>query len=102
MGRSIPSFRQLIEIEKFVWSEYKKELETKKEKKPFDTLFDNTELNTTKLSFANRSLAIEPIIIGRMLHHYKTLVEMSNLDLRSITGKDIITSEIYRPYSRGI
>ena len=34
MGRTIPSFRQLLEIEKLDWSGYKKSLPTKKDKKP--------------------------------------------------------------------
>ncbi|HYG00632.1 MAG TPA: hypothetical protein VD815_11110 [Candidatus Saccharimonadales bacterium] len=78
MGRSIPSFRQLIEIEKMVWSKYKKELKTKNDKRALDSQFDNSKLYTAYLSFANKPIPIEPILIGMMLHHYKTLVALVN------------------------
>jgi hypothetical protein len=41
MGRSIPSFRQLLEIEKLDWSAFKKQLSTKKDKQSFDMIFEN-------------------------------------------------------------
>ena len=46
MGRSIPSFRQLIEIERANWSEFKKELPSKNDKQALDTLFENAKLYT--------------------------------------------------------
>jgi hypothetical protein len=41
MGRTIPSFRQLLEIEKLDWSIFKKQLPTKKDKQAFDMIFEN-------------------------------------------------------------
>ncbi len=38
MGRTIPSFRQLLEIEKLDWSTFKKLLPTKKDKQAFDDI----------------------------------------------------------------
>ncbi len=75
MGRSIPSFRYLIEIERLNWSEFKKELSSKKEKEAFNTIFENAKLYTQYLSNSNRPIPIEPIMMGALFHKYKTLLK---------------------------
>ncbi len=80
MGRSIPSFRQLIEIERLNWSEFKKELLSKKEKEAFNTIFENAKLYTQYLSNANRPIPIEPIVMGALFHNYKTLLKLCKED----------------------
>jgi len=69
MGRSIPSFRHLIEIEHLNWSEFKKELSTKNEKEAFNTIFENAKLYTQYLSNANRPNPIEPIMMDFLFHN---------------------------------
>jgi hypothetical protein len=78
MGRSIPSFRLLIEIERLNWSEFKKGLPTKSGKEAFDTIFENSVLYTQCLSNANRPIPIEPIIMGALFHNYKTLLKLNS------------------------
>ena len=73
MGRSIPSFRQLIEIDRSNWSEFRKALPSKDEKEAFNTIFENAKLYTQYLSNANRPIPIEPIMMGALFHNYKTL-----------------------------
>ena len=80
MGRSIPSFRQLIEIERSNWSEFKKGLPSKDEKEAFNTMFENAKLYTQYLSNANRPMPIEPIMIGALFHNYKKLLELCKED----------------------
>jgi hypothetical protein len=63
MGRSIPSFRQLIEKERSNWTEFKKELPTKNDKEAFNTIFENAKLYSQYLSNANRPIPIEPIMM---------------------------------------
>ena len=90
MGRSIPSFRQLIEIERLNWSEFKKELSSKNEKEAFNTIFENAKLYTQYLSNANRPIPIEPIMMGALFHNYKTLLKLckeSNVTEDSIKQK---------------
>ena len=86
MGRSIPSFRHLIEIERLNWSEFKKALSTKNEKEAFNTIFENAKLYTQYLSNANRPIPIEPIMMGDLFHNYKTLLsskeEVMSLKIR--------------------
>ncbi len=80
MGRSIPSFRQLIKIERLNWSEFKKELPTKSDKEAFNTIFENATLYTQYLSNANRPVPIEPIVMGALFHNYKTLLKLCKED----------------------
>lgn len=102
MGRSIPSFRQLIEIDKLAWSDFKKELKTKNDKKVFDSLFDSTKLYTPYLSFANRPLPIEPIMMGMLFHQYKILVNLENNNTNEIFGEDLekVSLKVYEHYSK--
>ena len=80
MGRSIPSFRQLIEIERLNWSEFKKGLPTKNDKQEFDAIFETATLYTQYLSNANRLVPIEPIMMGALFHNYKTLLKLCKED----------------------
>lgn len=91
MGRSIPSFRHLIEIERIDWSEFKKELPSKDEKQAFDTTFENAKLYTQYLSNANRPIPIEPILMGALFHNYKTLLELNN---ESRLSEDLILKKV--------
>jgi len=80
MGRSIPSFRQLIDIERLNWCEFKKELPSKRDKQAFDLIFENAILYTSYLSNANRPVPIEPIMMGALFHNYKTLLMLCKED----------------------
>ena len=80
MGRSIPSFRHLIEIERLNWSEFRKGLPSKDEKEAFNTIFENAKLYTQYLSNANRPIPIEPIMMGALFHNYKTLLKLCKED----------------------
>ena len=80
MGRSIPSFRQLIEIERLNWSEFRKGLHSKDEKEAFNTMFGNATLYTQYLSNVNRPIPIEPIMMGALFHNYKTLLKLCKED----------------------
>ncbi len=89
IGRSIPSFRQLIEIERSNWSEFKKVLPSKNDKKALDTLFENAKLYTQYLSNANRPIPIEPIMMGALFHNFKTLLKLCK-DEDNVTEESII------------
>ncbi len=91
MGRSIPSFRQLIEIERLNWSEFKKDPPSKKEKESFNTIFENATLYTQYLSNANRPIPIEPIMMGALFHNYKTLLKLNN---ESKLTEDLILKKV--------
>jgi hypothetical protein len=94
MGRSIPSFRQLLEIEKLNWSSFKKLLPSKKDKQEFDTVFDNVRLYTSYLGNASNPVVVESVIMGTIFHHYKQLLQIakedSNIDEESLT-EDLVS-----------
>jgi hypothetical protein len=102
MGRSIPSFRQLIEVEHYTWSEFKKELKNKNDRKTLDSLFEYTKLYTPYLSFANRPIPIEPMFMGMIYHLYKTILDITNNSTNKEFGVDqeIVTLEIYKPQTK--
>jgi hypothetical protein len=91
MGRSIPSFRHLIEIEWSNWSDFKKVLPSKDEKHAFDTIFENAKLYTQYLSNANRPIPIEPIMMDVLFHNYKPLLK---LDKESRLNEDSILKKV--------
>ncbi len=77
MGRTIPSFRQLLEIEKLDWSIFKKLLPTKKDKQALDTIFENASIYASYLSNAVNPVVFESVIMGDLFHNYKTLLQNS-------------------------
>ena len=72
---TIPSFRQLLEIEKLDWSIFKKLLITKKDKQALDMIFDNASLYTSYFGNAVNPVVFESIIMGDLFHNYKTLLQ---------------------------
>jgi len=73
MGRSIPSFRQLLEIEKLNWSTFKKMLPTKKDKQEFDKVWDNVKLYISYLGNVSNPVVLESFFLGAIFHQYTTL-----------------------------
>src|SRR5689334_23682677 len=80
MGRSIPSFRHLLEIEKLNWSSFKKLLLTKKDKQEFDKIWNNVRLYTSYLGNASNPFAIESVMMGAVFHNYKQLLQITKED----------------------
>ena len=77
MGRTIPSFRQLLDIERLEWSSFKKALTTKKDKQAFDKIFENAKLYTPYMSNAVNPIVFESVMMGAVFHNYKILLEIS-------------------------
>jgi hypothetical protein len=77
MGRSIPSFRQLLEIEKLKMNSFKKMLPTKRDKQGFDKLFDNVELYKSYLGNASNPIPLESVFMGTVFHNYKQLLQIT-------------------------
>ena len=92
MGRTIPSFRQLLEIEKLDWSTFKKQLPTKKDKQAFDMIFENARSYTSYLGNAVNPIVFESIIMGSIFHNYKTLLQNSKVNNK--IDDYIITQEL--------
>jgi hypothetical protein len=84
MGRSIPSFRQLIDIERLNWSEFRKKLSSKSDKKAFDLIFENAKLYTSYLSNPCNPIPLDSIIMGTLFHNYKLLFTLDNKERKKV------------------
>jgi hypothetical protein len=80
MGRSIPSFRQLLEIEKLKWSAFKRLLPTKEDKQEIDKVFDNIRLYTSYLGNASNPIPLESVFMGAIFHNYKQILQVTKED----------------------
>lgn len=89
MGRSIPSFRILIDIESLEWTYFKKQL-CNKDKQIFSKLFLIPKLYCHALSNLSRPVIIEPIILSLLFYNFKTIkriiqdISMSSIKYNSI------------------
>lgn len=72
MGRTIPSFRILIDIEKSNWSSFTKYL-NRKDRDRFDMLFYIPKLFCHSLSNLSKSIIFEPIMMINLFYNFKTL-----------------------------
>jgi hypothetical protein len=80
MGRSIPSFRQLLEIEKLRMNSFKKMLPTKKDRQEFDEIFDSVRLYTSYLGNSSNIIPLESIFMGAIFHNYKQILQITKED----------------------
>jgi hypothetical protein len=77
MGRTIPSFRIALGMEKAVWKPFRNAL-SKSEKKQFDEMWDVPRLYLSACSNSAQLVPLHPIIISILFHHYKELKECIN------------------------
>jgi hypothetical protein len=75
MGRTIPSFRIALDMEKEEWKPFRNALD-KSERKEFDDMFDIPRLYLTACSNSVQLVPLHPIIMSILFHHYKELTEI--------------------------
>jgi hypothetical protein len=74
MGRTIPSFRNVIATEQAEWKVFRNAID-KSERKSFDELWDVPKLYVSACSNSVQLVPLHPIIISILFHHYKELKE---------------------------
>jgi hypothetical protein len=74
MGRTIPSFRIALAMEKKEWKSFRIALD-KKEKKDFDDMFDTPKLYISAGFNSVQLVPLHPIIISILFRHYQELKE---------------------------
>src|ERR687886_1811188 len=79
MGRTVPSFRMVLETEKAEWKPFRNALNNKKERKDFDDMWDIPRSYLPSCSNAVSLVPFHPIVISILFHHYKELIEISKL-----------------------
>jgi hypothetical protein len=75
MGRTIPSFRNVLAIEKAEWKPFRNALD-KSERKDFDDMFDIPRLYLSACSNSVQLVPLHPIIMSILFNHYKELTEI--------------------------
>jgi hypothetical protein len=75
MGRTIPSFRNVLAMEKAEWKPFRNALD-KSERKDFDDMFDIPRLYLSACSNSVQLVPLHPIIMSVLFHHYKELTEI--------------------------
>jgi hypothetical protein len=77
MGRTIPSYRIAVEMERNKWKIFRQRLD-KKHKKTFDEMLDYSRLYNSAGSNACRPILIHPILMSIIFEHYKQLSKIVN------------------------
>ena len=75
MGRTIPSYRIAIEMERNKWKIFRQKLD-KKDRKIFDEMFSYSRLYNSAGSNACRPILIHPILMSIIFEHYKQLKKL--------------------------
>jgi hypothetical protein len=74
MGRTIPSFRIALEIEKEEWKPFRNALD-KKDRKKFDDMWDIPRWYVSACSNSVQHVRLHPILMSILLYDYKELIQ---------------------------
>jgi hypothetical protein len=74
MGRTIPSFRIALAMEKEEWKPFRAALD-KSDRKKFDDMWDIPRLYMLACSNSVQLVPLHPIFMSILFHHYKQLIE---------------------------
>jgi hypothetical protein len=74
MGRTIPSFRIALAMEKEDWKPFRNAL-SKSDRKKFDEMFDIPRFYISACSYSVQYVRLHPILMSILFHHYKELTE---------------------------
>ena len=75
MGRTIPTFRQMIESFGMEWTEFRRGLR-KEDQELFDALLNHARRRSAAGHNFPHALCFEPIVISILLEHEKQLCEL--------------------------
>jgi hypothetical protein len=74
MGRTIPSFRIALAMEKEEWKPFRSALD-RTDRKKFDEMFDIPRSYISACSYSVQYVRLHPILMSILFHHYKQLSE---------------------------
>jgi hypothetical protein len=72
MGRTIPSFRIVLSMEKEDWKPFRNALD-KSDRKKFDEMFELPKFYISACSNSVQYVRLHPILMSILLYHYKQL-----------------------------
>jgi hypothetical protein len=79
MGRTTPSSRTTLTMEKEVWKPFRNALD-KSDRKEFDEMWDIPRLYASACSNSVQLVPLHPIIMSILFHHYKELKECTEVE----------------------
>ena len=94
MGKTIPSFRIALGMEKEDWKPFRNALD-KKDRKEFDDMFDIPKFYISACSNSVQYVRLHPIMMSILLYHYKQLT-------KCISDVEQIESRVNNKYGRGL
>lgn len=74
MGRTVPSFRNVLAEEKAEWKPFRNALD-KKEMKELDDMWDIARNYVSACSDSVQLVPLHPVVISILFHHFKELKE---------------------------
>src|ERR687897_1652067 len=74
MGRTIPSFRIALAMEKEEWKPFRNSLD-RSDRKKFDEMWDRPKWYISACSNSVQYVRLHPILMSILLYHYKQLTE---------------------------
>ena len=86
MGRTVPSFRIVLEMEKEEWKPFRNAL-NKSQRKMFDEMWDIPRFYISACSNSVQYVRLHPILISILFHHYKELIRCSKELIRCSKSK---------------
>ena len=72
MDRTVPSFRNVLAMEKKEWKPFRDTLD-KKERKEFDEMWDIVRNYVSACSNSAQLVSLQPIMISTLFHHFEEL-----------------------------
>lgn len=95
MGRSIPSFRMLIDIERSEWKTFREKLSNRIDKEYLNKLFSIPKLYCHSLSNFSRPIVMEPILLSVLFYSFKENGESPYKPTVSITSSKSSDKTVY-------
>jgi hypothetical protein len=91
MGRTIPSFRIALEMEKEDWKPFRNALD-KSDRRKFDEMFDIPRLYSSACSYAAIPIRLYPILMSILLNNFQELTrcisEAERIDAKLNSSKN--------------
>jgi len=75
LGRTNPTFRNVLEAVKSRWGDYRRALR-RRDQAPFDRLFEYADAHADAAGYLNNDDPMEPILVSMLLEQQKRLAEL--------------------------
>lgn len=85
MGRTNPTFRNVLEAVKSRWGDYRRALR-RRDQAPFDRLFEYADAHADAAGYLNHDDPMEPILVSMLLGQEKRIAELED-DTAELDGR---------------